>query len=107
MLVLAAACATMILVLWWRRRRRERTVSDPAQSTPDLWAWHMIETIDVRPLSGDRAWIRCRVTRRWGRVPVTKDWVVDIEVPCGAAVREELHRKLWAWRTDAVSSEFN
>jgi hypothetical protein len=65
---------------------------------PGLWSWKSVDRIKVQELPGERASIRCRVTRYWRRVAITTDWIVDIVVACPAGIADQLEKQMLAWR---------
>ena len=62
-----------------------------------LWPWGSVNTSSVLLLSNGHARVRMEATRKWGRLKVAKQRVVDIEVELSAAQRDALQRRLDQW----------
>jgi hypothetical protein len=85
-----------VAVAWWRQWRRAGKV-DGVDYAPGLWRWEQVERIKVKPLPGERVRVSCRVTRKWRAIALSKEWVIDIEVPCTAKAAEALGRQMVEW----------
>jgi hypothetical protein len=87
---------------WWWRRGRRGGASEGVDYTPALWPWGRIERIEVKVLPRERARVRCRMMRRWAGINLARQWMIDIEIECGAGEAEGLRRQMlrWAGRPD-------
>lgn len=96
--VLAPFTVVMAGVWGMRWALRTRTqITGAAGGAPRLWGWGEIERIKVNALSGERARVCCLVTRKWWRITLREEWVVDIEIACPAKVAEGLGRRMVEW----------
>jgi hypothetical protein len=93
--VITAIMAVGGLAQWGRWRRMGR--ADGADYVPGLWRWGAIERIQVKVLPGGRSRFRCMVLRKWWRIHMGEEWVINIEVECPEAAAEAIGRQMVEW----------
>lgn len=101
LIIAAFVFLALVIQLAGFPRRRARDDADAHGSslafTPNLWPWSSIDTGDVYALTGDRARVKIMATRRWGRIKIAQQPIVDIELELTPAQADELRVRLVMW----------